>query len=304
MSSEFVPWKSTATLRGHKGSVQNVRFNKDGSYCLSCGQDKTLRLWNPHKGLFIKEYKGPHNHEVNDAVVTPDNAKFASVGGDKFGFMWDVATGNVIRRLTGHEGKINCCEFNSSHELLITGSWDRTVRCWDLKSNTRAPLQILKEAKDSVTALCVTDDEILTGSVDGRVRRYDVRMGRLTTDDLKHPIGSVTLSNDENCVLVTCLDDTIRLLEKGTGELLNSYRGHTNHKYRVRAVLDPSDAHIFCGSEDHRLCVWDLLNPKLLHHEKAHGGAIFTVRFHAEKEAMLTTSADGLIKVWRQEAPE
>jgi mitogen-activated protein kinase organizer 1 len=45
-------------------------------------QDRTLRLWNPVKGLFIKEYRG-HGYEVRDVSVCNDNSKMASVGGDR-----------------------------------------------------------------------------------------------------------------------------------------------------------------------------------------------------------------------------
>jgi hypothetical protein len=45
-------------------------------------QDRTLRLWNPLKGLFIKEYRG-HGYEVRDVSVCIDNSKMASVGGDR-----------------------------------------------------------------------------------------------------------------------------------------------------------------------------------------------------------------------------
>lgn len=43
----------------------------DGSYCMSCGQDRSLCLWNPLRddmkdGFLIKRYKGPHNNAVND----------------------------------------------------------------------------------------------------------------------------------------------------------------------------------------------------------------------------------------------
>lgn len=39
---------------------------ESGSYCMTCGSDKTLRLWNPHKSLLIKTYMG-HGAEVLDA---------------------------------------------------------------------------------------------------------------------------------------------------------------------------------------------------------------------------------------------
>jgi mitogen-activated protein kinase organizer 1 len=41
--------------------------------------------------------------------------------------------------------------------------------------------QILEEPKDSVTSLDVSDHEILAGSADAKVRRYDLRNGQLFT---------------------------------------------------------------------------------------------------------------------------
>ena len=76
-------------------------------------QDRTLRLWNPHKGISIKQYSG-HGYEVRDVAVSKDNSKFASVGGDKQVFLWDVGTGQVIRKFRGHESKVNAV---SGHNL-------------------------------------------------------------------------------------------------------------------------------------------------------------------------------------------
>lgn len=39
----------------------------DGNYCLTCGSDKSLKLWNPHKGTVLKTYSG-HGYEVLDAA--------------------------------------------------------------------------------------------------------------------------------------------------------------------------------------------------------------------------------------------
>jgi mitogen-activated protein kinase organizer 1 len=45
----------------------------------------------------------------------------------------------------------------------------------------------------------------------------------MTVDHIGQPVTSVTLSKDGQCVLVSSLDDTVRLLDKDTGELLNEY---------------------------------------------------------------------------------
>ena len=60
-------------------------------------------------------------------------------------------------------------------------------------------------------------------SVDGKVRNYDIRMGSMVVDSLDEPVTSVMLSQDSQCILVSTLDNCIRLLDKETGELLNEY---------------------------------------------------------------------------------
>lgn len=69
MSGEELPTKEASVLRGHEGGVLAARFNGDGNYCLSCGKDRTIRLWNPHRGIHIKTYKS-HGREVRDVHVT------------------------------------------------------------------------------------------------------------------------------------------------------------------------------------------------------------------------------------------
>lgn len=57
-------------------------------------------------------------------------------------------------------------------------------------------------------------------SVDGRVRRYDLRLGQLFSDYVGSPITCTCFSRDGQCTLVSSLDSTLRLLDKDTGELL------------------------------------------------------------------------------------
>lgn len=69
-------------------------------------QDQTVQLWNPHRGLHIKTYRG-HGYEVRDVAVLRDNSQFATGGGDREIFLWDVASGRTIRRFRGHEKMVN-----------------------------------------------------------------------------------------------------------------------------------------------------------------------------------------------------
>ena len=69
-----------------------------------------------------------------------------------------------VRKLEGHLQRVNCVEYNDSHaSVLCSGSYDTTVRCWDLRAkNAYKPIQILTEAKDSVTSIKIRDCDIYT----------------------------------------------------------------------------------------------------------------------------------------------
>jgi WD40 repeat protein len=67
-------------------------------------------------------------------------------------------------------------------DLELIGSFDASVRVWDIKSQQRHPIQIFQDAKDSITSIIVSGSEFITGSVDGYVRSYDIRMGQMMED--------------------------------------------------------------------------------------------------------------------------
>ncbi|RLN71943.1 hypothetical protein BBJ28_00007506 [Nothophytophthora sp. Chile5] len=112
-----------------------------GTYVMTCGQDKTVRLWNPHRdgadaegeALLVKTYEGRHGYDVQDVAIAHDNAKFASCGRDKAVFMWDVPTAKVIRKFEGHEHSVNCVRYNADSSVLLSGSYDKTIRAWDIR---------------------------------------------------------------------------------------------------------------------------------------------------------------------------
>ncbi|KAH0477647.1 MAG: hypothetical protein KVP17_005233 [Porospora cf. gigantea B] len=258
-----LPNKHLHSLTGHKAAVLNLSFSHDGHHLMSSSQDKTCRLWNPHKGIHIQEYKDVHNYEVNETRIFYDKTKFVSVGGDKAGYLWDIGEVRVLRRFAGgagHEGKINCCDLSMGDSVLATGSFDKRVLLWDLRSrHNRRPALEIKHAVDAITALQFRGHKLYTGSVDGCARTYDIRKGRLCVDVVDSPITSLALTANDECLLVACLDNTIKLLDlKNRGRQLNEYRGHRASNYRIHATFDPSNQCVVSGSEDGRLFFWEI----------------------------------------------
>ncbi|XP_010327775.1 WD repeat domain-containing protein 83 isoform X2 [Saimiri boliviensis] len=157
-----LPQKRLKTLDCGQGAVRAVRFNVDGNYCLTCGSDKTLKLWNPLRGTLLRTYSG-HGYEVLDAAGSFDNSSLCSGGGDKAVVLWDVASGQVVRKFRGHAGKVNTVQFNEEATVILSGSIDSSIRCWDCRSRRPEPVQTLDEARDGVSCVKVSDHEVLAG---------------------------------------------------------------------------------------------------------------------------------------------
>ncbi|XP_031474251.1 uncharacterized protein LOC116246487 [Nymphaea colorata] len=295
---EQLPRKEVAVLKGHEGAVLAARFNSDGNYCLSCGKDRTIRLWNPHRSLHIKTYKA-HARDVRDVHVTLDNAKLCSCGGDRQVFYWDVATGRVIRKFRGHDSDVNAVKFNEYGAALISAGNDRSVRAWDCRSQSTEPVQIIDTFSDSVMSLWLTKTEIIAGSVDGTVRTFDIRIGREIVDELGQPVNCIAVSNDGNCVLASCLDSSLRLLDRSTGELLQEYKGHTCKSYKLDCCLTNTDAHVAGGSEDGKVFLWDLVEASVVSSFRAHASVVTSVSYHPKDACMITSSIDGTVRVWK-----
>lgn len=123
-------------------------------------------------------------------------------------------------------------------------------------------MQSLEEAGDTVSSLYMHMDTstIISGSYDGRIRSYDIRMGMLKVDVMGHPVTSVRSSEDGNVVLASCLDGRIRLVDRDDGTVLKAFGGdsttmdtttpvYKNKSLRVRSSFAKGDSVVFSGGE-------------------------------------------------------
>ncbi|EAU30425.1 predicted protein [Aspergillus terreus NIH2624] len=97
------PTTLTHVLKTHNGPVNAVTFSSyPGTYVLSGAADRAVHLSRAitnNSGSSPTETSTPiqkyeaHGYTVLDIAVAADNARFASVGGDRQVFLWDVEQG-------------------------------------------------------------------------------------------------------------------------------------------------------------------------------------------------------------------
>lgn len=312
------PTTPIARLTGHNGPVHAVTFSAgSGQYVLTGSQDRNVRLFNPTTSRLIQTYSA-HGYEVLDLAVSEDNARFASVGGDKSVFLWDVATAQTLRRFTGHAARVNAVAFGGEGDsVLVSGSFDGTVKVWDCKSRSDRPIMTFSEAKDSVSTVFVCGQEVYAGSVDGRVRCYDLGSGYVEVDTFGASVTSVMGTKARDGYLVSTLDSTLRLMDRPSGKCLQTFRdtGFGNETYRIRSTFAMADGCVVSGGEDGSVFVWDVLTGKLMHrlwHKKdgGQGGGpdgetgsrkqdvVSAVAWNQMRKQWASAGGDGEVVIW------
>ena len=93
---------------------------------------------------------------VNGVAFSPDGRLLATASYDGTARLWDPATGDCLRTLTGHDDTVYGVAFSPDGRLLATASRDGTARLWDPATGER--LRTLTGHDDWVNGVAFSPD--------------------------------------------------------------------------------------------------------------------------------------------------
>jgi sugar lactone lactonase YvrE len=117
-------------LAGHNGNVLGVAFSADGRRVATTGSDDT-RVWDVATGECLRAVTdGPHHESQSDVDISPEGAYFATGGNQGVTRIWDIASGVMLSRLTGHTTYMSEVSYSPDGTHLATSASDGTALIW------------------------------------------------------------------------------------------------------------------------------------------------------------------------------
>jgi WD40 repeat protein len=245
--------ENTKTLQGHTHPVEAVAVTPDGKRAISGCRDNTVRVWDLETGENTKtlEYLGL----VQAVAVTPDGKK-GIIGDDYRLIIWDLET-NTNKTLKGHKKSIHAVVVTPDGQRVITGSYDKTLIVWDLK--TCEQIKTIEGYIREISSLDVTPDgkRAIIGGRDNTVRVWDLETGENTKTLQGHidSVEAVAITPDGKRAITGSRDKTVKVWDLETGENTKILQGHTD---AMRSVIIIHGKSAIKGSGDKTVKVWDL----------------------------------------------
>ncbi|KZT29704.1 WD40 repeat-like protein [Neolentinus lepideus HHB14362 ss-1] len=267
--------------------ITGICFDDRGDQLITASEDESFRLYSCKTGKRSKKYGVdlPRFTHKNTAII------YASTKEDDTIRYHSLHDNRYLQYFKGHTQRVVSLEMSSVDDGFISGSLDKTVRLWDLRTPTCRGLLNLPsspvvayDCEGLVFAVAVNDYQ--------RILLYDpanfdktpfltIVLDDPTLAQISYPprpifMTSISFSMNAKYLLVGCSGDAHYILDAYEGHLLAKLEGHIGLERRnlstpsgitpVRGCSGeevswtPDSKFVVGGSLDGKICVWNVQN--------------------------------------------
>ncbi|KAL7571543.1 hypothetical protein ACA910_020961 [Epithemia clementina (nom. ined.)] len=334
----------TLQLTGHTGSVYALEYSPNGTTLCSASFDKTLLLWSHSDQEYdddddnddASDFPTGNNHNDNNSedphqyhnfnVLTGhknavldchwmDNDTVVSASADKTVMLWDVLTGQRLRKWTA-ESIVNCCTVVSPYVAASAGD-DGSCQLWDRRQK-RPALSLPRCSDFAILALCAAAEtgppamtggvmatHLFTSGIDSKITCWDLKMLSAAAAPRKvyamtghvDTVTGLSLHPDGTHLLSNAMDSTLKIWDirpfvtgkRQTKEMVG--HRHSAEKGLLKCAWSKDGTLVTAGSADAMVHVWDEFTAQELYVLPGHKGCVNTVVFHPKELTVLASGA-------------
>mmetsp|Transcript_25015 Transcript_25015/g.41203 ORF Transcript_25015/g.41203 Transcript_25015/m.41203 type:complete len:317 (-) Transcript_25015:161-1111(-) len=251
-----------------------------------------------------------HSGWVTAIATTLDNSDvLISASRDKSIIVWSLTRldentyGVPKRALTGHAHFVQDVVVSSDGQFCLSGSWDGTLRLWDLNTGTTTR-RFVGHTKDVLSvAFSVDNRQIVSGSRDKTIKLWNT-LGecKYTISDEGHTewVSCVRFSPSTGNPLIVSggWDKLVKVWNLTNCKLKTSLSGHSGYINTV--TVSPDGSLCASGGKDGTAMLWDLQEGKHLYSLEAN--SIINALVFSPNRYWLCAATDNSIKIWDLES--
>ncbi|UCH95665.1 MAG: DUF4365 domain-containing protein [Candidatus Aminicenantes bacterium] len=238
------------------------------------------------------------NYEKLLAACRPKEKKVAGITTNKE----FVIKAEMI--LKGHIDVVYALAVTSDGKQLVSGSWDKTLKVWNLESGQC--IATFKGHKGHVTGVSVTPDgkRLVSGSYDKTLKLWDLESGRClaTFNGHTNTVYQVVPTPDGRRIVSGSDDSTVKVWNIELGKCLTTLRGHRAFIGGSGIAITPDGKRVVSGSGDTTLKLWDLETGHCLTTFEGHTDVVRAVVITPDGKHVVSGSGDDTLKLWDLES--
>ena len=169
------------TFMDHTAKVTGLQYALNKSNVLvSSSLDGTIRAYDLIKYKNFRIMTTPKQTQLICCSVDYSGEIVAAGSLDTYNiFVWSLKTGDLIDVLNGHTAPVSCLAFSHINDILISGSWDNTVKMWELYTKKGISETYEHNSKITAVALSPNDKEVAVSTLNGELYTWDIETGSI-----------------------------------------------------------------------------------------------------------------------------
>ena len=202
--------------------------------------------------------------EVLSVALSPDGRTLATGQADFSVTVWNVGSGQMTGKLTGHDDWPVDLAY-SDGGTLFSGSLDGTCREWKAGSGGGICTTVFQGETAAVQTVALHENKLAVGGYDDAVSIYDLSTGRRTQTCRGHraPVLHAAFSPSGRSLVSTSRDNDAILWSTESGALVRRLCVHDG--WVSHAAFSADGRRLVTSAHDGTVAVWDTSRGKRLH---------------------------------------